>query len=202
MKIPLTLLFALWLSGTVFCQLDSVDLHDGFPLDTVYYYNVKTDVKGEYKAGVVFKFREIADDYFHGTKDNHLFLEVYDAGLTGNPGPEKVGEPFKNFKITEKKENVQLVDDLTPRMRTMVRVDMELEEDAGFTYTVVGGQKVITLNILWSREGAPLEKRREFRKKVLKYSIAGVVVAGVATGIVWIFKNSSGDDETGKIHQR
>ncbi len=185
-----------------FGQIDSVDLEEGILLDTIYYYNVRSENgREEFKAGLGFKFRDIADHYFHGVKDNHLFVEFYDAVVVSKPGPENLGEPFMDIKITTRKDNVQLMDDLAPKMRSIVHIELELEKDIEYSYTVVGGQKLITLTMPWSKSGATLEQRRETRRKILKYSVGGVIVAGLIGGIIYLV-NDSKDTETGRITVR
>lgn len=182
-----------------FCQLDYADLQEGSQLDTIYYYNVKTGKEGEFKAALAFKFKDVVNQYYHTQKDNRLMLEFYDASMAQKPLPE-IGLPFADIKVSTRKDNVQLQEDLTPKLRPIVRFEMELPEDVQYHYTVEGGQRLITLTVLWSRGGMTSVQLRETKRKIIKYSVAGVIVAGIVGGIVWIVLSTPEDSDTDQIH--
>jgi len=201
MKKWMFLFAALACCAAAFGQLDYSDLNEGAQLDTIYYYNVKTENEGEFKAALAFKFKDVADEYYHTQKGNHLMLEFYDAGIVNKPMP-RISEPFMNFKVSTRKDNIQLQEDLKPKIRPIVRFEFDLEKDVQFHYSVEGGQRLITLTINWSKSGMTSEQRREIRRKVIKYSLTTVIVAGLVGGVVWLVKNGPEDQDNSGLYAK
>ena len=107
------------------------------------------------------------------------------------------------MKLVTKKENVRLIEEVAPKLRDVVKVDFELEDNIALDYTVYGKGDLVSVDLKWRTGAKSSDLVDTAEKKPLnwKYIAGGVLVAGAVTTIAILIANSS-SPQPGEIYEK
>jgi hypothetical protein len=177
-----------------------MDISEKVSLDSIKYLHQKFKGGEESRAAIFFRFNGPSGKYYHNKKGNTLIVEFYDIDINKRPFKETIGSPFKGVKITTRQDNIQLMEEMGPKLRDVMRMEFTIKKGEEFEYTVTGAHNLVTLSTVSSGKKAAGPQDQKMKSNIWKYVITGAVIAGVVGGIAYLA--SSTEDTSGEIHKK
>jgi hypothetical protein len=100
-----------------------------------------------------------------------------------------------------KNENVQLIEELHPRLRSVVVVELSIEEGLNVDYTMSGELSLIKLTTTWVKHGKLKTQQTQEKSRIWSYVMAGAIVA-VLIPVVITIVGRTGDEEVENPYKR